>query len=56
MILMLGLWLGASGAWAQSEEQKEAKGQSVYLCPSIGVGTDRPTEGSIEIGYKWVGW
>jgi hypothetical protein len=28
------------------------KGHSAYLRPSIGVGTDRPTDGSIEVGYK----
>jgi hypothetical protein len=28
------------------------KGHSVYLRPSIGAGSDRPTEGSIEVGYK----
>jgi hypothetical protein len=28
------------------------KGHSAYLRPSIGVGSDRPTDGSIEVGYK----
>ena len=28
------------------------KGHSVYLRPSAGVGSDRPTDGSIEFGYK----
>lgn len=28
------------------------KGHSAYLRPSIGIGGDRPTEGSIEVGYK----
>jgi len=28
------------------------KGHSVYLRPSIAIGDDRPTEGSIEVGYK----
>lgn len=32
------------------------KGHSFYVRPSIGVGTDRPTEGSVEFGYKIVGW
>jgi len=31
-----------------------SKGQSVYLRPSVGVGGDRPTDGSIEVGYKIV--
>jgi hypothetical protein len=28
------------------------KGHSAYLRPSIGVGSDRPSDGSIEFGYK----
>ena len=28
------------------------KGHSVYVRPSVGIGSDRPTDGSIEIGYK----
>jgi hypothetical protein len=28
------------------------KGHSTYLRPSIGIGSDRPTDGSIEVGYK----
>ncbi len=28
------------------------KGHSAYLRPSIGIGGDRPTDGSIEVGYK----
>ena len=34
----------------------DLKGQSFYIRPSIGVGADRPTDGSIEVGYKIVGW
>jgi hypothetical protein len=34
----------------------DLKGQSIYIRPSVGVGTDRPTDGSIEVGYKMVGW
>lgn len=34
----------------------ELPGHSFYIRPSFGVGTDRPTEGSIEVGYKIVGW
>lgn len=34
----------------------DLQGHSFYLQPSFGVGTDRTTEGSIEIGYKIVGW
>ena len=32
------------------------KGHSVYVRPAIGVGTDRPTDGGIELGYKMVGF
>jgi hypothetical protein len=28
------------------------KGHSAYVRPSIGIGADRPTDGSIEVGYK----
>ena len=34
----------------------ELQGHSFYIRPSIGVGSDRPTDGSIEFGYKIVGW
>ena len=30
------------------------KGHSVYLRPSVGIGTDRPYDGSVEVGYKMV--
>jgi hypothetical protein len=28
------------------------KGHSMYIRPAVGVGTDRPIDGSIEVGYK----
>jgi len=28
------------------------QGHSIYLRPSIGIGSDRPTDGSVEVGYK----
>ena len=31
-----------------------SKGHSVWLRPSFGVCTDRPMDGSVEIGYKIV--
>ncbi len=34
----------------------DLKGHSFYIRPSIGVGADRPVDGSIELGYKIVGW
>lgn len=42
--------------WMMTNWNPDKKGQSFYVRPSIGVGADRPTKGSIEIGYKWVGW
>jgi hypothetical protein len=32
------------------------KGHSFYIRPSVGVGAYRPTDGSVELGYKIVGW
>ena len=34
----------------------DLKGHSIYIRPSVGVGGDRPTDGSIELGYKMIGW
>jgi len=42
--------------WMMTNWNPDKKGQSFYVRPSIGVGTDRPTEGSVEVGFKWVGW
>ena len=30
------------------------KGHSVYLRPSVGIGSDRPYDGSVEMGYKMI--
>ena len=30
------------------------KGHSVYLRPSVGIGTDRPYDGSVEMGHKMI--
>jgi len=30
------------------------KGHSAYLRPSVGIGTDRPYDGSVEVGYKMI--
>lgn len=32
----------------------DLQGQSIYIRPSIGVGTDRPSDYSVEVGYKFV--
>ena len=42
--------------WMMTNWNPEAKGQSFYVRPSFGCCSDRQTEGSIEVGYKWVGW
>jgi hypothetical protein len=38
------------------DEYIGAKGHSLWVMPSFGVGTDRPYDASIEVGYKIVGW
>ena len=30
------------------------KGHIVYLLPSVGIVTDRPYDGSVEMGYKMI--
>ena len=42
--------------WMMSKWTEDLKGHSFYVRPSVGIGTDRPVDGSIEIGYKMVGW
>jgi hypothetical protein len=42
--------------WMMAKWYPEMKGHSFYIRPSIGVGVDRPTEGSVEVAYKVVGW
>ena len=42
--------------WMLAKWWPDMKGHSVYIRPSIGVGADRPTDGSVELGYKIVGW
>ena len=34
----------------------DLKGHSAYIRPSFAVGADRPTDYSVEVGYKIVGW
>lgn len=34
----------------------DLKGHSFYIRPSVGIGVDRPVDGSVEFGYKIVGW
>lgn len=40
--------------WMMSK-RADVTGHSFYVRPSVGVGADRPTDGSIEVGYKIVG-
>ena len=42
--------------WMMTKWFLNLKGHSFYIRPSVGVGADRPADGSIEIGYKIVGW
>jgi len=42
--------------WMMTKWKPDLKGHSFYIRPSIGVGSDRPVDGSIEVGYKVVGW
>ena len=42
--------------WMMTKWRPEMKGHSFYIRPSFGVGADRLTNGSIEVGYKIVGW
>lgn len=42
--------------WMMANWYDDLPGQSFYLRPSFGLGNDRPTEGSLEVGYKIVGF
>jgi hypothetical protein len=42
--------------WMMATWYDDLLGHSFYVRPSVGVGADRPTDGSIEFGYKIVGW
>ena len=42
--------------WMMATWYDDLPGHSFYVRPSFGVGADRPTDGSIEVGYKIVGW
>ena len=45
-----------SFGWMMTNWWPDLKGHSFYIRPSVGIGADRPTDGSIELGYKVVGW
>jgi hypothetical protein len=42
--------------WMMAKWKPDLKGHSFYVRPSFGVGVDRPTDYSVEFGYKIVGW
>jgi hypothetical protein len=42
--------------WMMTTWYDDLPGHSFYVRPSFGAGADRPTEGSIEVGYKIVGF
>ena len=42
--------------WMMTKWYKDLKGHSFYIRPSIVLGADRPTDYSVELGYKMVGW
>lgn len=42
--------------WMMTSWFENLPGHSFYVRPSVGLGHDRPTDGSFEVGYKIVGW
>jgi len=42
--------------WMMTKWWPKLEGQSFYVRPTFTVGTDRPTDYGIELGYKWIGW
>ena len=42
--------------WMMTKWKPDMKGHSFYIRPSFGVGVHRPTDYSVELGYKIVGW
>ena len=42
--------------WMMTKWKPDMKGHSFYIRPSFGLGADRPTDYSVEIGYKFVGF
>lgn len=42
--------------WMMTKWFADMQGHSFYVRPSFGVGGNRPTDYSIELGYKIVGW
>ena len=42
--------------WMMTKWKPDLAGQSFYLRPTFTIGTDRPTDYGIEVGYKIIGW
>lgn len=42
--------------WMMSKWKKDLQGHSFYIRPMFAVGSDRPTDYSMEIGYKIIGF
>jgi hypothetical protein len=42
--------------WMMTKWFPEMTGQSFYIRPSVSVGKDRPSDFSIEVAYKIIGW
>lgn len=42
--------------WMMTNWFEDLTGHSFYVRPSFGVGADRPSDYSVELGYKVVGW
>ena len=42
--------------WMMAKWKPKLRGHSFYVRPTFTIGTDRPTDYGIEVGYKVVGW
>ena len=42
--------------WMMTKWKPDLAGHSFYLRPTFTIGTDRPTDYGIEVGYKIIGW
>jgi len=42
--------------WMMTKWWPNLKGQSFYVRPTFTIGTDRPTDYGLELGYKFIGW
>jgi len=42
--------------WMMTKWWPKLKGQSFYVRPTFTIGTDRPMDYGLELGYKFIGW